>query len=546
MGNTQSVPSDDRQDSKRPEYGRRKLSKPRVGNHSGRRGLSYFPPPSAITVGGVLNAKNEAVQEIGSAAPWQQAIWGDTNISDLEDGTCTLKSWGPHRQHHSRYYSRHPLSHTWNQSLDLAGSYRGTSRPLSRFGSTRNSMLTSESRPEPEATDLQQSHPPSSVMHRRSQIFAAPPATKTRRQPTFTLEGGMPAPQQLALELAERAQTPTGYSVLGGFKRGSLRIVNTTASPSPPQDARPRRRNTSPAHGNTSTHSLRTVTPTPQLTITPGDNGGYFGNYGILTVLNPTVNGSPVLGEAYQLRALTPASFETAPEEIPHSQQASEGHTPPIIDPLKTQCTTTFPDSTLMPSEVQKTGQELDSLANYTLTQSSAHERHSTFTSHKIAGTPDNSPIPRSASSSSSSSIYTDPLEAKHTERSSARRPSVKTGTDSGYCSSGSIKSWQSWSATVANGDFHTACTTPSTELDKRISDNNPEPEVKREQPDSENQCPQVIQQNEVPLRSTDKYRIRATLEGPIHEDTVLHERASKPSLQMSLRRQAYSRSRPR
>ncbi|RPB28854.1 hypothetical protein L211DRAFT_844915 [Terfezia boudieri ATCC MYA-4762] len=544
MGNTHSVSRVDRQDTKRPEYGRRKLSKPRVGNYSGRRGLSYFPPPSAVTVGRVLNAKNEAVQEISSAAPWQQAIWGDTSIPDLENETCTLKSWGPHRRHHSLYYSRHPLSHTRNQSPDLAGSYRGTSRPHSRYGSTRNSKLTSQSRPEPEATDLLQSHPPPSVMHRRSQIFAAPPATKTRQQPTFTLEGGVPAPQQLALELAGRAQTPTGYSVLGGFKRGSLRIVNTTASPSPPQDARPRRHNTSPAHGNTSTHSLRTVTPTPQLTVTPGDNGGYFGNYGILTVLNPTLNGSPTLGEAFQLRALTPASFETAPEEIYHSDQSSEGHTPPIIDLLKPQCTSTFLDNKLMPSEVQKTGQELDSLANYTLTQSSAHERHSSFTSHKIAGTPDNSPILRSASSCSS--IYSDPLETKDTQRSSARRPSVKTGTDSGYCSAGSIKSCQSWSATVDNGDFHTACTTPSTELDKRISENNPEPEIKREQPDSENQCLQVIQQNEVPLRSTDKYRIRASLEGPIYEDTVLYDRAPRPSLQMSLRRQAYSRSRPR
>jgi len=515
MGNTQSVSSVDHQVSKHPEYGRRKLSKPRVGKHSGRR--------DSAVIGG--RTKNGAVQEISSAAPWQQAIRGGTSIPDLENETTTLKCWSPHRRHRSLSYSRHPpisVSRVRNQSLDLTGSYRGTSRPLSKYNSSRNSTLTSQNVGfEPEATDL---HPPPSAMRRRSLIFAAPPATKTRRQP---LEGGIPATQLLTFDLAERdrAQTPTGYSVLGGFKRGSLRIVNTTASPaSPIQDARPRRRNTSPAHGNTSTHSLRAVTPT--LTITPSGNEGYFGNYGMLTVSNPIPNGFPMPGEVHQTETLTPASFETALEEVSRSHQASEIHIPPIIDHLKTQSTTTPPDKNITSSEVQKTGQQMDSLTSYTLTQSSVHERHSSPTSHNIAGSPDDSPIPRSASSSSS--IYSDPLEAKHTQKSSARRPSVKTGADSGYCSTGSIKSWQSWSASVADGDFHTACTTPSTESDKRISGaNNTEPEVKSEQPDSNKQLLQIIRQNEVPLRFIDKYRIRATLEGPTFEDTVLHSRAS-------------------
>ncbi|KAF8422875.1 hypothetical protein EV426DRAFT_574824 [Tirmania nivea] len=491
MGNTQSVPSVDRRVSKCPEYGRRKLSKPRVGNHSGRRDIPCFPPPSAIICCRVSKAENGAVQELSSAAPRH---WGGTNILDLENETTTQNSWSPHRRHHSPPHPRHPpvsVSHARNQSLDLTGSYRGTSPPFSRYSSSRNSTLTSQNlRPEPEATDLQQSHPPPSVMRRRSQISAAPPATKTRRQPTFTLEGGIPAPQLLALDLAERdrAQTPPGYSVLGGFKRGSLRIVNTTASPaSPTQDSRSRRRNTSPAHGNTSTHSLRTVSSTPQLTVLPGDNEGYFGSYGMLIVPNPTVNGLPTSGEVHRSETLTPASFETAPEEVSRSHQASEIHILPIVDLLKAQCTTTSSDNNITPFEVQKAGQQMDSTENYTLAQSSAHEHHSSLTSCESAGGRENSPTPRSASSRSS--IYSDSpeyqlaMEAKHTQSSSARRPLVKTGTDSGYSSTGSIKSWQSWTANVANSDFHTAHTTPSDELNKRISDvNYPEPEIKREQ----------------------------------------------------------------
>ena len=511
MGNTQSVPSVGRQDSKGAEYGRRKLSKPRVGNHGSRRGISCFPQTSIRIGSRVSKAKNEVVQ------------------GDLENET-TLKSWSAHRRHHSLSYSRHPVSHTKNQPLDRSA-YRGAFPKYSSIAS-QNSIMTSHNT---RATGLEQSHPPLSIMRRRSQIFTA--STKPPRQPTFTLDGGIPTPQLLALDLADRdrAQTPSGYSVLGVFKRGSLRIVNTTDSPaSSTQDVRPRRRHTSPTHANTSIHSPRVVTPMPQLTISPGDNEGYFEKRRMLTVSNPTLNGLSTPGEVYRLEALTTASLEPTPEGVLRSHQASEIHIH-ILPPPAGLLSTAMSSDNITPSEVPKAGQQMGSSANHTLVQSSAHERHSSLISYKIAGSPDNSQFARSVPSRSSS--YSDlsehrlAMEAKHTQRSSVRCPSVRAKTDSGYYSTGSIKSWKSWST---DDDFHNACTTPSTELDRQISDaKSPEPELKKEQSDTKPQFLQGIQQNEASLKSTDKYRIRAAQEGPIFEDIVLHGRARRPSVQM-------------
>ncbi|KAI5849980.1 hypothetical protein BZA05DRAFT_445705 [Tricharina praecox] len=88
-------------------------------------------------------------------------------------------------------------------------------------------------------------------LRRRSTLLAAPPATISRKPhppapapaPVFEIDE---APSQQppitlqALDLAlavnvvdPRSGTPSGYSVLGNFKRGSLRIMNGNASPSP-------------------------------------------------------------------------------------------------------------------------------------------------------------------------------------------------------------------------------------------------------------------------------------------------------------------------
>ncbi|CAZ86494.1 unnamed protein product [Tuber melanosporum] len=80
------------------------------------------------------------------------------------------------------------------------------------------------------------------TVRRRSQLLAAPPATATRRTKcqSLTMDYGdyvdcfSQQPYAAPAELdAGRCTTPSGYSVIGAFKRGSLRIVNGAASPAP-------------------------------------------------------------------------------------------------------------------------------------------------------------------------------------------------------------------------------------------------------------------------------------------------------------------------
>ncbi|CUS13771.1 unnamed protein product [Tuber aestivum] len=80
------------------------------------------------------------------------------------------------------------------------------------------------------------------TVRRRSQLLAAPPATATRRTKcqSLTMDYGdyvdyfsqTPYAQTAELD-AGRCTSPSGRSVIGAFKRGSLRIVNGAASPAP-------------------------------------------------------------------------------------------------------------------------------------------------------------------------------------------------------------------------------------------------------------------------------------------------------------------------
>lgn len=81
------------------------------------------------------------------------------------------------------------------------------------------------------------------VLRRKSLLLAAPPGTISRR-PLRNRRYTMPATTEQALDLVleqvdsrddsvERCLTPSGISVIGAFKRGSLRITNGAASPCP-------------------------------------------------------------------------------------------------------------------------------------------------------------------------------------------------------------------------------------------------------------------------------------------------------------------------
>ncbi|TGZ79307.1 hypothetical protein EX30DRAFT_342407 [Ascodesmis nigricans] len=77
---------------------------------------------------------------------------------------------------------------------------------------------------------------PVSLLRRRSLLNAAPPATATRRsEPLRSRRNTLPAqPLDRVVEIdIQRSNTPSAISVIGAFKRGSLRITNGCASPAP-------------------------------------------------------------------------------------------------------------------------------------------------------------------------------------------------------------------------------------------------------------------------------------------------------------------------
>jgi len=118
----------------------------------------------------------------------------------------------------------------------------GRPRPLSHVIYRKDSLQEA-------VTDL------SMPLRRRATLRAAPPATISRRPhqpapaPTIEIDEvspHQPPPTLQALDLAlavdfldPRSGTPSGYSVLGNFKRGSLRIMNGNPSPSPAPSSAP-------------------------------------------------------------------------------------------------------------------------------------------------------------------------------------------------------------------------------------------------------------------------------------------------------------------
>lgn len=304
MGN--SLSTTDHGEPKLSITTRNKLCKPRVGRLRSRRRILWLLPGAKVS-----KQRCEPAHWTCYALPEQPLPSRVSSDPDAEITHHSPKSDSSNLRHCSPAQSRHPSSaHSRNSSV--CESYQDTCQPHSR----RNSTLMSK--PEPRDFGLGNGHDPSSVVRRRSQIFAAPPATKTRRQQIPTLGSAMPASQLLALNPipADRAGTPSGYSVLGVFKRGSLRIVNTVASPTPSTpDARPKRRNSSPAYAGASVRAVVTPTPTPQLTVSPHEDQEYFGHHAGTQAPGVIIDGSVTAGEFSSLVTGAPHS----PGVIPHA-----------------------------------------------------------------------------------------------------------------------------------------------------------------------------------------------------------------------------------
>ncbi|KAF8464591.1 hypothetical protein BDZ91DRAFT_763952 [Kalaharituber pfeilii] len=528
MGNTNSVPGREESPRMPLPMGRNKLSKPRVGSYSSRRELSCLPPVSASAASSA-KAASRAVRQSQFLPPLYAAGHPDTPESS------------------SREAYAHP------RQSSLVGSIAESSIPLARYESHRRSTLGSQfsrSGPDPLiSTDIAQvSHPPVGILRRRSQIFAAPPATATRRQTIGTQDIELPTSQLFALDLSERdrAQTPSGYSVLGGFKRGSLRIVNGSASPAPStHDVRPKRRNTSPAHLNGSCYSLH-ATPTPQLSVSAMEPQDYFtyekleSSYSIttdkLSVEKQAVRGDSGVG--------TPLSFCTA-LKVP-SEPDIENFFASLPSPSKVYSSSQIVGDAIDVSPPVPTYDDITTIAI-------PEPSHTEFRGPLMPNPDSDSPPPVTVNSaepgaldgkisviprklSISSSIYSDAPSLTHrrpfeqqweTEYRGvvkpSRRPSCKGGTDSGYCSTGSIRSWGTLSRNSSKGE-------PQSSKDDYS--NLPSRSFSRA-PDQKTSRRSSAPQSDYALRCTDEYRLRSAKEGPepVLKETKSSHRARKLSI---------------
>lgn len=301
MGNSSSTI--DRGKPKLTATARNKLCKPRVGRLRNRRRILYLFPGAKVS-----KQRYEPTNWACCPAPEQHLSSRVSSDPDAETTQYLSKSDNSNLRHSSSTQSRHPSSRHSRNSSVCESSY-----DTCQANSRRNSTLMPKTGP----GDLGLCDP-SSVVRRRSQIFAAPPATKTRRQQIPNLEGTMPVSQLFALDLADadRSETPSGYPVLGVFKRGSLRIVNRVASPSPPiPDARPKRRNSSPTSAGAPVRAVATPTPPPQLTVSPHEDQGYFGLHAGTQASGVIINGGVTVKESLNSVSGAPHS----PEVIPHT-----------------------------------------------------------------------------------------------------------------------------------------------------------------------------------------------------------------------------------
>ncbi|RPA79709.1 hypothetical protein BJ508DRAFT_308018 [Ascobolus immersus RN42] len=170
---------------------------------------------------------------IGAA---EEGLWGTTiredRIPEEEEyePTSSFKR-SAHTEPSSPKLGARSLARSIIGSVHSSVHSRVHSRSHSRTHSFTNNSLPPPLPPTPTTR-----HSYGGAARRRSQLFAAPPATATRPQhidlPPTTFDT---IPQSLAhLDLADdRPTTPASYTVLGVFKRGSLRITNGAASPVP-------------------------------------------------------------------------------------------------------------------------------------------------------------------------------------------------------------------------------------------------------------------------------------------------------------------------
>lgn len=245
MGAAQSTPSqiEGGQFPTIPPPPRNKLTKPRTNSNNTREASCLPSLPLSLSRSSLHGSSKPS-----SAVNYQTIIEDQSSgaifaieYSQTAPSIATSRQpgkWdrsGDHASDNPPLYSTSAV----NSALPLALSPSLVSNGTPRRGSmpTRSSTNSSSVRAPGRTSDITSM----GTVRRRSQILAAPPATATRK-PTKSRRNSMDVsdisldPLTLAPELEYdlgRCNTPSGYSVLGAFKRGSLRIANGAASPAP-------------------------------------------------------------------------------------------------------------------------------------------------------------------------------------------------------------------------------------------------------------------------------------------------------------------------
>lgn len=474
MGATQSIPSQVGGGQPPPTASppRNKLTKPRTNSNT-TRGVSCLPSLSlSLSRSGLLGGSKSSPaagyqaivedQPSGSIFAIEYSQTAQPTASNRQSGNWDLL--GGHLLDYSTHADSLPLN-----SMSLVDSTSSVvvsptlvSSGMLRRGSmvTRSSTNSSSACASP--PDRNSGIPSMGTVRRRSQLLAAPPATATRK-PTKSYRNSMdisdisPDPFSLALPLENdigRCTTPSGYSVLGAFKRGSLRIANGAASPAP---------SSCPGSPDASTR------------------GDFFGS----TFITPEIGGSrpssrlrPIIVvpntafSVHEVRLVPPSPTDcprASDEGVPGSP-FSFMRSPSIYDdddildvPHERDHTANFIPEDLQPTSYGLT-ESCESLVSAAPSTTSTGVEYHRVLAEQCLNRRSDKPICTGAENSQAGSgapnaetdEYHDVLlvEARKENGRRLRQPSMgKIGsesTDSGYSSSGSVNSWK-----TAQGDQH-------------------------------------------------------------------------------------------
>ncbi|KAI5838600.1 hypothetical protein DFP73DRAFT_485472 [Morchella snyderi] len=239
MGAAQSIPSEiEGVHFSNTHPPRNKLTKPRTNSNTTSREASCLPPSlSRLSLSGGPRPLTVQYQTTEESHAGIIAVEYSKTLPSNDVRKSGM--WSFVGDHEFEAYSESAV----DSALPGVVSIMPVSTGMRRKGSmvTRSSTNSSAACAPPPNRNSE--IPSMGTVRRRSQLLAAPPATATRKpvqpylQDQFLPDTPSPdsytfLPPSMGYD-SDRCTTPSGYSVLGAFKRGSLRIANGAASPAP-------------------------------------------------------------------------------------------------------------------------------------------------------------------------------------------------------------------------------------------------------------------------------------------------------------------------